>query len=144
MLNYGPLLLIGFSWFLLDNITVYTIGLVMNSLLNLILKMFFQELRPKIRNKFDKFGMPSGHTQTSLYSTIFVFLTIKKKEWLYLYLFISLIIMVQRVVCNYHTVMQVIVGAMVGSIFGYFVYDIQGRLANLNAIFLGSQPFLII
>lgn len=125
MLNYIPVLLICLSWVLLDNIdniTIYTIGLCINSLLNLGLKEIIQEHRPKIRDKFDKFGMPSGHAQTSLYSTIFVFLTTKKKEWLYLYLFISFIVMVQRVVCNYHTVIQVIAGAIVGSMFGYFMY----------------------
>ena len=66
--------------------------------------------------------MPSGHSQNVLFSTVFVFLSLRRKDILYIYLFISLLIISQRVVYNYHTLLQVIVGSIIGALFGYFVY----------------------
>lgn len=135
--NYGPILLMILSWVLLwDKIFFYTMGLFISALLNLILKGIFKQLRPgevKQEKRFifkngmphDIYGMPSGHAQSSLYSTTFIFLMLKSKKWLFIYLLISLIIMAQRVVYNHHTTMQVIVGAIVGVALGYFVYKLS-------------------
>ena len=89
---------------------------------------FFQNGIP-----FDIFGMPSGHAQMSFFTTIFVYLSLKHTNLLYLYLFISLIICYQRVKFDFHSIEQVVVGAIVGSVFGYIVYQlarekIKGRI----------------
>ena len=68
--------------------------------------------------------MPSGHSQSLLFSTMFIYLSLKNKNILYIYLFISLLTMIQRVVYNHHTILQVIVGALVGLIFGYVFYQL--------------------
>jgi membrane-associated phospholipid phosphatase len=72
----------------------------------------------------DIFGMPSGHANSSLFSTIFIYLSLRKNNILYIYLFISLLTMIQRVVYNHHTILQVIVGAIVGLLFGYSFYQL--------------------
>ena len=46
----------------------------------------------------------------------------KKNNITYIYLAISLLTMIQRVVYNHHTVPQVIVGAAIGSAVGYLFY----------------------
>ena len=79
--------------------------------------------------------MPSGHTQSMIFSTIFIYFSLRKKNWLYVYLFISVLTMAQRVVYNHHTIFQVIVGALVGAGFGYLVYflareKIKGRITE--------------
>jgi membrane-associated phospholipid phosphatase len=71
--------------------------------------------------------MPSGHAQAALYSTVFIYLALQKTNILYFYLLFSLLIITQRVVYNHHTVFQVIVGAFVGALFGYFVFSLAEK-----------------
>ena len=119
----------------------YVIGFFVNMLLNLVLKGIIQQPRPfediNILNlaigngkrfifkdgiPYDIFGMPSGHSQSSLFSTVFVYLSLRKNNLLYIYLTISLLTITQRVVYDFHTILQVIAGSLVGGSFGYFVY----------------------
>ena len=156
--SFGPLILIFLSMHLLWNNSnlffYYTIGVFLNAILNLILKGLLQQPRPSEDLKtfnlalnngkrfifkngipHDIFGMPSGHTQSMIFSTIFIYFSLRKKNWLYVYLFISVLTMAQRVVYNHHTIFQVIVGALVGAGFGYLVYflareKIKGRITE--------------
>lgn len=146
--NYGqisPIIFFLYSLYLLwtkENLLFYyCIGVFLNTILNLLLKGLFQQPRPSEDPKkidlalkhgkrfifnngipYDIFGMPSGHAQSCLFSTTFVFLSIKKYNTLFMYLFLSLITMYQRVKYNFHTVFQVIVGAFTGILFGYFMF----------------------
>jgi membrane-associated phospholipid phosphatase len=109
--------------------------------LNLVLKGIFQQPKPSedykkfnlvLKNSkdfifkngipFDLFGMPSGHSQSVIYSTVFIYLALNKMNILYIYILFSIITMIERVVDNRHTVFQVLVGALVGFSFSYFVY----------------------
>jgi membrane-associated phospholipid phosphatase len=144
--GYGPLILLFLSWYLLwdshNLFFYYTLGFFLDNILNLVLKGIFQQPRPsEDLKKFqlalthgkrfmfkngmphDIFGMPSGHSESSLYSTIFVYLALRDIKLLYVYLLISLTTMTQRVVFNYHTILQVIAGASVGLGFGYIMYN---------------------
>ena len=139
--RYGPVILFFLSLYLLWNksnlLFYYTVGIFLNCVLNLVLKGIFQQPRPSEDYKkfelalkngkrfifkngvpFDIFGMPSGHTQSVLYSTVFIYLSLKKLNILYFYIFISLITMMQRISHNYHTFFQVIIGAFIGAGFG--------------------------
>ena len=143
--KFGPLILIFLSMYLLwdsNNLFFYYIvGIFSDSILNLILKGTLQQPRPSEDIKqfnlalshgkrflfkdgipHDIFGMPSGHSQSSLFSTVYIYMCFKKTNILYVYLLISFITVMQRVYFNYHTVLQVIAGAIVGGGFGYFVY----------------------
>jgi membrane-associated phospholipid phosphatase len=148
--RYGPIILFLISMYLLwkkgNLFFYYSVGFFANAILNLILKGCFQHPRPcEDINTFnlalgtgkrfifkdgvphDIFGMPSGHSESVLYSTLFIYLALRKKNILYLYLFLSFVTMCQRIAYNYHTHTQVIVGAIVGALFGYFVYFLSGE-----------------
>ena len=155
--TFGPFILMFLSIYLLWNTNnlfyYYIFGFLFNSLLNLILKGIIKQERPSkyvnsnlcscnklTFNKkipYDFFGMPSAHSQSSLYSTIFIYLSFKKMNILYIYLFISFLTILQRVLFNYHTILQVFVGAIVGICFGFYIYflarnKIQGHLTEKN------------
>jgi len=146
----APGILIILSWILLwDKPTLffyYTIGVFIDTLLNLILKGIFKQPRPldnlrefnlalnhgqrfmfKDRVLFDIFGMPSGHAESLMFSTAFIYLSLKKTNILYLYCLISLIAMAERVIFKFHTPLQIIVGAIVGTLFGMFMYYLSGQ-----------------
>jgi membrane-associated phospholipid phosphatase len=151
MLNYlggfGPIILFFSTIYLLWNkqnlLFYYTVGFFSNSLLNIILKGIIQQPRPledeklfnlalKNANKdifkngipFDVFGMPSGHAQAVLFSTVFIYLALKKTNILLFYLLISAFTMVQRIYNNYHTLFQIIIGDIVGALFAWFVFHL--------------------
>jgi membrane-associated phospholipid phosphatase len=154
--EYGPVILIFISWYLLWNnhnlFFYYNIGIFINAVLNLILKGIIQEPRPLFDNKkiqlmktnaghffyldgipFNVFGMPSGHAQTAFFITVFIYLSFKKNNIFYFFLLYSLFICYQRVKTEYHSLPQVIVGALLGSAFGFLIYQlarekIKGRI----------------
>lgn len=142
----GPIILIFLSMYLLwdhNNLFFfYIIGVVCNLVLNVVLKTIIQQPRPCFDSKqlqlalknnkrflykdgipYDLFGMPSGHTSSALFSTIFVYLAFRKTNWLYVYLIMDAIIMYQRVTSNQHSTAQVIVGAFVGIGVAFVVYQ---------------------
>ena len=145
--SYGPILLIILSWYSLwehKNLFFYfNVGLFANSILNLILKGIIQEPRPMFDSKkiklltthasdyffqngilFDIYGMPSGHAQASFFITVFIYLSLKHTNLLYLCILFSLLICYQRVKFNFHSISQVIVGGIIGSGFAYIVYQL--------------------
>ena len=70
----------------------------------------------------DIFGMPSGHSNASLFTTAFIFLCLNVVKIKLGFLIYSLFIMSQRVIDNHHTFFQVIVGASVGLLYAYLFY----------------------
>ena len=149
--KYGNFFLLFLSIFFLWEkqklLFYYIVGYFINILLNIILKGIIKEPRPtedmrlflvalstkktyiyKNGIPFEIFGMPSGHSQSCMYSTIFIYFALKKQKILFFYLLISFIIMMQRSVDNYHTILQIFIGGIIGSLFGYFMY----RLAREN------------
>lgn len=142
---YGPLILFLISVFFLWNksnyLTYYVYGFILNGLLTLFLKGIFKQPRPsedpKLFNlaikeskrfKFidgyphDIFGMPSGHSSSVIFSTMFIFCVFKNNRFLLLYLLFSMITMIQRTTSNNHTFIQVVAGAIVGAIFSYLIF----------------------
>lgn len=154
--NYGILFLIILSWYVLwdhhNLFFYYNVGILVCSILNTILKGIIQQPRPMFDGKkielvksharryffqngipYDIFGMPSGHAQLALFSTMFVYLSLKKTNLLYLYTILSILICYQRVKGDYHTLAQIIVGCIVGISLGYLMYQlarekIKGRI----------------
>jgi membrane-associated phospholipid phosphatase len=145
--SYGPLILMILSIFLLSDkgnlLFYYIIGFILDQIFNPILKGIIKQPRPCFNTKefnlalknnkrflfkdglpFDLFGMPSGHASSVIFSTIFVYLALRKTNWLYVYLLISAITISQRVVYNSHTIYQVIVGVFVGASVAYIMFQL--------------------
>ena len=148
--KFGPFFLIFLSMYLLWNknnlFFFYTIGLFIDAILNIVLKGIIQQPRPNVDPKtfnlalthgrrilfkdgipYDIFGMPSGHSQSSLFSTTFIYLALKNTRLSFMYLLSSLIIMAQRVEFNQHTILQCIIGAIIGAIFSYIMFYLSGQ-----------------
>lgn len=146
--GFGPIILFFCSLYLLwdkqNLFFYYNIGFFSNSLLNMILKGIIQQSRPLDDHKlfdlaiknvkkevfkngipFDIFGMPSGHAQSVLFSTVFIYLSLKKTNILLFYLLITIFTIVQRIYNNYHTLFQIIVGDIVGALFALFVFHLS-------------------
>jgi membrane-associated phospholipid phosphatase len=160
ILNYigggGPIILFFSSLYLLwskpNLLFYYVIGVFTNSLLNILLKGIIQQPRPSENEKlfnlalanakkdvfkngipFDTFGMPSGHAQSVLFSTVYIYLALQKQNILFIYLLVSVLTMYQRVYNNYHTIFQIIVGSIVGTLFAGIVFHfsqqkVKGRI----------------
>jgi membrane-associated phospholipid phosphatase len=143
--SFGPIILYLAASYLLwiknTSFYYYQVGFFTSAILNLVLKGIFKQPRPSedpkefnlaIKNghrfifkngiPHDIFGMPSGHSLTSLFTTTFIFLCLQDFKISLGFLTMSLLIMSQRVIDNHHTVFQVTVGACVGSLYAYLFY----------------------
>jgi membrane-associated phospholipid phosphatase len=151
--NLGPYGLIILSIYLLRNKDIllfcYIFGTAANIVMNFILKNIFQHPRPKalkssgvtsevhddnspsivqqIRD-LDIYGMPSGHSQSAAFSTMFIYLALKQMNLLLLYLIITGITLWQRVHYNFHTIMQVAVGVAVGLGIAYCTFLVSQKI----------------
>jgi len=144
--SYGDIIIKSLSLYLLwdkgNLFFYYIVGIIIDSILNTLLKGIIQQPRPSFNSKdfnlalknnkrflykdglpYDFFGMPSGHASSVIFSTVFIYLALRKTKWLYVYLIISAIIISQRVVFQHHSISQVIVGAFVGAFLAYFIYQ---------------------
>ena len=140
--KYGPFILFLPTVLFLSNkrsaLIYYVTGFFLNSIANVCLKLLIQQPRPSDdkakfdlaleRGKqflyipYDVFGMPSGHSQSVIFTTVFVFLTIQNNLFRLFCLVISVITLWQRVEYNHHTVLQVVVGSMVGGLISYLMF----------------------
>lgn len=153
--EYGPLILLLCSIFLLRNkhnlLFYYILFFGISIVLNIVLKGLIQQPRPSVdaktfqlmmKNKeryiskhgmpYDIFGMPSGHSQSVVFSTVFIYFCLRDLKILLIYVVVSLITLCQRVIDNHHSVMQVIVGSSIGIVLGYIAYfmaksNIEGK-----------------
>ena len=146
--NNIPFILTIISCYLLFDKTnllfYYIIGLFSNSLLNLILKGIIQQPRPSFKNTylatnhakhffyqngipFDLFGMPSAHAQSAFFSTMYIYLALKKIYFFYIYLFLSILTCIQRITFNFHSLEQVIVGSILGTFFAIPFYFLSNQ-----------------
>ena len=134
---YGPLIIIAIIAFDLSNrpkyMWVYLIAVVANDYFNKWLKMQFLEERPKNPIMFSKFenyknvesfGMPSGHASSVGFSTMYLLLVKSHSIMLPLCIFIAILTMYQRVKYRRHTIEQVCVGLLSGSVCGWIVYSL--------------------
>ena len=112
---------------------LYFGGFLANGLLNQYLKPIIQDPRPIPLSPTDKYGMPSGHSQLAAYSLVFITLTVREKYYgiIFLFLFLTITTMTQRIVEKAHTLEQVIIGSLLGGFLGYITYGLsKKRLFN--------------
>lgn len=140
---YGPLLLIAMNlYFLYDRFfwfIVYLIFVVVNTIVNKLLKIIIKEPRPidskkygsfeKLENE-EKYGMPSGHAQSSGFSIIFYYFLFGIDQAFYLMLFITGITVFQRSYNKNHTIPQLLIGLTIGGLFSYIVFSIAKKYKN--------------
>lgn len=148
--QYGPLILTLFALNILygqyHSMYAYLIGLFFNMLFNYVLKGIIQQPRPsenyntvliesqyKSILNYDRFGMPSGHAQASMFTTTYLYLVTLSNKVLAICILISLITMFQRIQYLYHTPTQVLVGSVLGILvailtFSYTKKNKKGRL----------------
>jgi membrane-associated phospholipid phosphatase len=136
---YAPIILFFITLFLLRNMKKYlnffVSGFILNNISNIILKLIIQEPRPSkdqksieigvvngARISFDKFGMPSGHAQNCGYCLLFILMTLNSPFITTLYSVITIISLFQRYLYNNHSILQLSIGIIVGSGFGYLTY----------------------
>lgn len=111
-------------------IWVYILLYVMNYQLIFFLQKLLQDPRPTNGKQFiesefhnsEAYGMPSGHTQTVFFSLVFFYMVTRSILGLLIMLFIAICTVSQRLIYRKHTVLQIIVGGIIGSILGYGSY----------------------
>lgn len=123
----------------------FVVGLVLNTILNMFLKSILRQPRPYTENQLknilskygfpfcfqykftsDLFGMPSGHAQNTAFIVMFLYLVSKQNvHWIVL-LFAALVLW-NRIFFGYHSVSQVLVGVLIGSIVSIVFFNIAKR-----------------
>lgn len=150
---YGPIILFVFVFLQIKTTyyaTVFTIGFVLNYLLNEALKITIKEPRPDNPVPYDfikglnrsktgsrGYGMPSGHVQTAMFSAVFYAFyrifnntysnSLENAIYVISVFWLVFITAYQRVKYRRHTVLQTMYGAIIGSIFAYIVYTFSKK-----------------
>jgi membrane-associated phospholipid phosphatase len=119
-------------------VAFYVFFIFIDILLNELLKGVIQQPRPlgyKSNNEvyynmnykgIHKFGMPSGHAESTAFSLTYIGLVTKSPLLIILELGIGCIVLYQRWTTRKHTIMQLVVGSIIGCILGigcYFIVD---------------------
>lgn len=141
---YGPIIVFMLTLLLLRNtynyLLYFVVGFILNIIINIVLKLTIKEPRPSNDNKaieiginngqrvsFDKFGMPSGHAQIMSFILVFITMVLKNPYITTIYLLITTNSLFQRYLYNNHTLLQLIIGFMLGGIFGYITFIIASN-----------------
>ena len=111
-------------------IWIYILLYVVNYQLIIFLQKIGKDQRPLNGKQFmeyefhnsEAYGMPSGHTQTMFFSLVFFYMVTRSIPWLLIMIFIAICTIIQRLTYRKHTVLQVIVGGIIGSSLGYGSY----------------------
>jgi dolichyldiphosphatase len=122
-------------------------GFILNNLFNILLKSIIKDPRPNNdkllieiltangkRLDFDKYGMPSGHAQMCGFALSYITLTLNNPYVTGLYLLITIISLIQRYKNNNHTLLQLIIGLLLGLIIGYLFYHITNKYIKGNLL----------
>lgn len=127
----GPLLAIGITlyhlWQFPVYMFVYICFLIVNTGINHGLKLWIRQRRPldgksilgEVYTGVHKYGMPSAHAQSIMYSVTYLYSTTNNIHLLVTGLCIVGVTIYQRWAYNRHTIFQLIVGMLIGSIIAY-------------------------
>lgn len=130
----------------------FFVGCVTCTLLNLFLKWGCLQPRPNTDLEFFKLnmsreknrnnpffianycGMPSGHAQLAGFAMVYVILSTHSwKIWTFMTV-LTIAICVQRIVTEAHTLLQVLVGLLVGMIWGWICYTTMMRFLKRDSV----------
>lgn len=126
----------------------YIVGAILNYVLNSILKLIFKQPRPDENMKlfrlemiqretidwreYQRYGMPSGHSQETTFSLIYVMMVLQNIKITALFLIITLFTMFQRIYTNRHSILQVFIGSVMGLAMGYLFYFLASKNIKRN------------
>ena len=118
-----------------DLLFIYILFFLLNIFINFLVKIFLRFPRPtenielfyfvkdKIKiNEYNRFGMPSRSCQSDLFSTIYLFFTLKKMDYTILFIFISVYTIIQNYIQYKNTFYQILIGCLIGTIMGWVAY----------------------
>ena len=138
---YGPLIIglinCAYLWRRKIFLITYVLFFIVNSFINGVLKNIIQEPRPTGQiylNEYDivqntapsKYGMPSGHAQSTGYSITFLYLVVHSPALLIITAFIGSLTVYQRFKYRRHTIPQLIFGLAIGSLVAIISHKIHG------------------
>jgi membrane-associated phospholipid phosphatase len=141
---FGPVILLLLSFLKLVKQKPYLIGYLVcyfiNDSINQIVKINIKQLRPQDGKTFigepyvgaDKYGMPSRHAQSMLFSTTFLFMVTGDIKILLFEFCLCALTIYQRWKYKQHTVEQLAVGAFIGTITAYFSYFLTNKYIISN------------
>ena len=129
---YGHLLMFGlvtyYFFYMKSALWGYWIGSAVNEMVVVILKRILKQPRPAPisldKEAHDYYGMPSGHTQHTIFSIVYVALMNPNVIWLLCLSLLSGVSMYERVHNNKHTIWQIIVGGMLGIMMAGITYKL--------------------
>jgi hypothetical protein len=112
---------------------IYLLFFLLNIFINFLVKIFLKYPRPKENldlfpflqisiDEYNRFGMPARSCQSDIYSTIFLFFTLKKMDYTILFIFISVYNIIQKYIQQKYTIYQIIAGCILGTIIGTIAY----------------------
>ena len=130
--NNGPMFLFFITILVLQKqeifLYAYLLFSFINIFLNRFLKVLIKQRRPYDHREhhelrgYEKYGMPSGHSQSGFFSLIFTWLATHSTKVFFIEFVICFIIIFQRLQSKYHTIEQLITGMVIGIFFAFFVY----------------------
>ena len=166
LVNYSPIILTLISSYVLIQksklLFIYLSGYILNILINIGLKciikwpkpnenidVFLAEKRLHKYISYDRYGMPSGHAQSMFYTLSFMYATKLVNIQLFLFFICITLIILYLSYQSYHSIEQIIVGSILGIVFGYscFYYSqiiIRGPIQIKSNIedYLGKEDYL--
>jgi hypothetical protein len=122
---------------------IYLLFFLLNIFINFLVKIFLKYPRPtenldlfpflKIPiDEYNRYGMPSRSCQSDLYSTIFLFFTMKKMDYTILFIFISVYNIIQNYIQQKYSILQILIGCLLGTIMGVIAYVFTIRFLKEN------------
>ena len=125
----------------------------MNNILNIGLKLLIREPIPKNEVKFiellghrvgyDKYGMPSEHSQNCFFSLIYITLVLNQPSITLFYSIISFIFIAEKYKYENNTLIQLFIGSIVGTLFAYFIYFFSGKFISGKMSYKKDDNFFI-
>jgi membrane-associated phospholipid phosphatase len=106
----------------------YLLFYIINTFINNLLKNSIKQARPNNTmtnekyTEIHKYGMPSYHAQSVVFSLVFLYLVNKSIFLLLIEIFIVFITLYQRWYYRFHTIEQLAVGSFIGGVTAYIGY----------------------
>jgi hypothetical protein len=115
----------------------YLLFYIVNTFINNLLKISIKEPRPtnNINEKYTeihKYGMPSYHAQSVVFSLVYLYLVNKSIFILLIEIFIVCITLYQRWYYRHHTIEQLAIGSFIGGVTAYTGYFITKQYFVTN------------